>query len=281
MTIGALIFAHNNVGIDYVKLAIFAASRVKKYLNIPVSLVTDNISWVLNTYPDHGFDNIIEVSNEPSTPRSFYDGTLSAKKMEWKNATRSNSYSVSPYDTTLVLDSDYILSSDVLKISFDVDADLQIYHKSFDLADHRNVDCFKRINRQSIPFYWATVFVFRKSYITEAFFDLVTYVKQNWNYFKVLYSIDSGNFRNDFAFSIAIHIMNGKTNGEFVAELPGTMTYCLDRDVLLSIDDDKLKLLVEKKNTLGEYIAVKTQGIDVHVMNKASLGRLIDNGFGI
>mgnify|MGYP000223356618 CR=1 FL=1 len=281
MTTGALIFAHNNASIDYVKLAIFAATRVSAYLGIPVSLVTDNIKWVTDTYPDHGFDQIIEIPLEPSTPRCFHDGTLSSKKMEWKNATRSNVYNITPYDTTLVLDSDYILNSDVLKNAFDIDTDLQIYHKSLDLASHRDTDCFTRINQQSIPFYWATVFVFRKSQIAEAFFDLVTYVKQNWSYFKILYSIDSGNFRNDFAFSIAIHIMNGKTNGEFVAELPGTMTYCLDTDILISIDNDIVKVLVEKENTLGEYLAVKTKGIDVHVMNKASLGRFIDGGYGV
>ena len=35
MTTGALIFAQNNGLVDYVKLAVFAASRIKKYLNIP------------------------------------------------------------------------------------------------------------------------------------------------------------------------------------------------------------------------------------------------------
>lgn len=281
MTTGALIFAHNNVGIDYVKIAIYAASRVKKYLEIPVSLVTDNAEWVKQTYANHGFDSIIEIPMEKSTPRSFYDGTLSSKKMEWKNATRSSAYDVSPYETTLVLDSDYILCSDILKIALDIDADLQIYRDSFDLASHRDTACFKRINNQSIPFYWATVFVFRKNFITKAFFDLVAYVKHNWSYFKILYGIDSGNFRNDFAFSIAIHIMNGKTNGEFAINLPGTMTYGLDRDVLIDITEDKVKMLIEKENYLGEYTVAKTHGIDVHVMNKASLERFIDGGSGV
>lgn len=281
MTTGALIFAHNNIGIDYVKLAVYSAGRVKKYLDIPVSLVTDNKAWVETTYPEHGFDSIIEIPNEASTPRSFHDGSLASKKMEWKNATRSSAFNVTPYETTLVLDSDYIINSSILKTAFEIDADLQIYHNSLDLAPHRKTDCFERINNQSIPFYWATTFVFRKNYVTQSFFDLVAYIKKNWTYFKILYNIDSGNFRNDFAFSIAIHIMNGKTNGEFATALPGTMTFCLDTDILISIDDDKVKLLVEKKDHLGEYIAVKTQGIDVHVMNKASLGRFIDGGCGV
>ena len=38
------------------------------------------------------------------------------------------------------------------------------------------------------------------------------------------------------------------------------------------------RLSLEKEKYLGEYIALKTQGIDVHVMNKYSLLRLIDDG---
>jgi hypothetical protein len=62
MTTGALIFAQNNAQVDYVKLAIFAASRITKFLNIPVSIVTDNTEYLLKNYPNHGFDQILETS---------------------------------------------------------------------------------------------------------------------------------------------------------------------------------------------------------------------------
>jgi hypothetical protein len=97
----------------------------------------------------------------------------------------------------------------------------------------------------------------------------------------MLYNIDSVAFRNDFAFSIAIHIMNGKSNGRFATELPGTMSYILDKDILIDIDNNKMKFLVEKENYFGEYILAKTTGIDVHVMNKFSLSRFIEGGTGV
>ena len=97
----------------------------------------------------------------------------------------------------------------------------------------------------------------------------------------MLYNIDTALYRNDYAFSIAIHIMNGKTNGQFVSELPGKMVYILDRDVIVDHKDNNMQFLVEKQDYLGEYIAVKTTGIDVHVMNKFSLLRLIDGGTGV
>jgi hypothetical protein len=63
---------------------------------------------------------------------------------------------------------------------------------------------------------------------------------------------------------------------DFAAPLPGKMNYILDRDILLNIDNSKLKFLVEKKNYTGEYTPVKTSNLDVHVMNKYSLTRCID-----
>lgn len=115
----------------------------------------------------------------------------------------------------------------------------------------------------------------------EAFFSIVEYIRDNWFYFKALYNISSNTFRNDIAFSIAIHIMNGKTNGEFATELPGSLVYAMDTDFLVSTDDTKMKFLVEKQNYMGEYTLVKTTGLDVHVMNKHSLSRYIDGGSGV
>jgi hypothetical protein len=282
MTTGSIIFAQNNSTVDYVKLAIFSAIKIKQHLSIPVSLVTDIKSWVEDTYPDHPFDKIIEIPNDTTIQKKhFHDGTLSSHKLEWKNQLRSSVYDLTPYDRTLVVDSDYLLNSDILKSALANEYDFQIYRNSFDLAGWRNNDEFKRINQYSIPFYWATVFIFNKNTITENFFNLVAYIKSNWLYFRNLYSIESSIFRNDFAFSIAIHIMNEKTAGNFAVELPGIMTYITDRDFLVTIKDKSIQFLLEKKDHPGEYIASKTQGLDIHVMNKLSLGRFIDGGSGV
>jgi ribulose bisphosphate carboxylase small subunit len=147
-----------------------------------------------------------------------------------------------------------------------------------DLAGWRNTDEFERVNMFSIPFYWATAFIFEKNNTNQAFFDLVAYIKTNWNYYRMLYNIDSMLFRNDYAFSIAIHIMGGEN---FVTELPGTMTYTKDTDLLVDITDNQMQFLLEKKDYIGEYIAAKTQGLDIHVMNKFSLSRYIDGGAGV
>jgi hypothetical protein len=276
MTTGALIFAHNNTAIDYTKLAVFAAKRVKQFLNIPVSIVTDNSTWLEQTYPDHPFEHVIKIVTEPAPQKLFYDGTISSKKLEWKNTSRYRAYDLTPYQRTLVLDSDYILNSDILKTALTRETPFQLYQKSFSLTHWRDTKPYERINQFSIPFYWATVFVFDKDPVIAAFFDLVNYIKSNWIYYRTLYSIDAPAFRNDFAFSIAIHIMNGKINGDFAVELPGAMNYILDKDVLVDMKDTSMQFLLQKEHHLGEYIPAKTKDMDVHVMNKNSLTRIIN-----
>lgn len=274
MTRGVLIFAQNNAEIDYAKISLFAAKRVKEYLGVPVSLVTDSADWLKKSQPDAElvFDQIIEIWTETQQTKKFYDGSLAAKTLTWKNLSRSDCCYLSPYDETLVIDSDFIISSPTLKNIWDNQHDFLIYKDSFDLANWRDDRSFRYLNQHSIPFYWATAFYFKKTTATWAFFDLIKNIKLNWNYYRLLYNIDSTVFRNDFAFSIAIHMMGE----DFATSLPGKMNYILDRDILLEIDNSKLKFLVEKKNYNGEYTAVKTSNLDVHVMNKYSLTRCID-----
>lgn len=281
MKTGAIIFAQNSEKIDYVQLAIFAAARIKQYLDVPVSIVTDSKGWLLSEYPDHPFDTIIDIIDTGVNPRTLRDGALTSMKVNWKNLSRSSVYGLTPYDRTLVIDSDYIINSSILKSALANQHEFQIYKNSFDLAGWRDNSTFTRINQFTIPFYWATTFIFQKCEMTETFFTLVAYIKGNWNYFRNLYYIDSALFRNDYAFSIAIHIMNGSTNGTFETPLPGTMTYVLDTDLLVDIKGDAMQFLVEKQGHVGEYLLAKTTNIDVHVMNKLSLTRVINGGLGV
>jgi hypothetical protein len=275
MTQGVLIFAQNNTEVDYAKISLFAAKRVKEYLNVPVTLVTDSREWLLKSQPlaEKIFDNFIDVYSDTEQTKKFYDGALSSRVLNWKNLSRSDCYDLSPYDETLVIDSDYIISSNNLSKIWNNSQDFLIYNDSFDLAQWRDTRSFRQLNQYSVPFYWATAFYFKKSKENHAFFNIVKHIKNNWSYYKALYNIDSSVFRNDFAFSIAIHMMGGEN---FATPLPGKMNYILDRDLLIDINNEHLKFLVEKNGYVGEYTAAKTTGLDVHVMNKYSLTRCIE-----
>ena len=47
----------------------------------------------------------------------------------------------------------------------------------------------------------------------------------------------------------------------------------------MATNEDEMMFLVEKKDYLGEYTALSTQGQTIHVMNKISLNRIIDKEF--
>ena len=150
-----------------------------------------------------------------------------------------------------------------------------------DLAEWRSDDEFRRIHDRSIKFYWATAFIFKKNSTMESFFNLISYIRSNWDYYRMLYDIDTSLFRNDYAFSIAIHIFNSKIDNDFAVELPGKIIYSRDTDILVDMKESSMKFLIEKQNYQGEYVLAKTNDLDVHVMNKFSLSRFIDGGAGV
>ena len=280
MNKGAFLIARNNGHIDYVKQAVFLAKRINKYLNIPVTIATDSSEYLETAFGNDDFDNVIKLDQTANANmRYFFDGTLSKKTASFKNANRANVYDLSPYDETLLLDTDYIISNSLLKSVFTSTSDLSIYKKSNDVAKVRDETEFDKISDTSIDFYWATVVYFKKTEANKIFFDLIKHIEQEWNHYRRVYQITSGLFRNDFAFSIAIHIMNGFQTGSFAQQLPGSMLYTTDRDVLWKMNDTEMMFLVEKKDYIGEYTALKTTGQTIHIMNKASLNRIIDREF--
>lgn len=273
MSKGVVLFALDNDEINYTKLAEFAAKKVSRFLKVPVSIITD-LSSSQNISDRTLFDQIILVEpNSSYFSKSFRDGNFK-KKMLWKNSHRDTIFELSPYDETLVIDVDFIINSEILNYCWDQPHDFLIFKNSFDLASWRSSKDYSYISQYSIPFYWATVFFFRKTTENRVLFSLVTYIKENWSYYNFLYQLSSPNFRNDFAFSIAIHIMNGMTNGEFAKAFPGKLYYSLDSDILVDQKDRSLLMLMEKNNN---YIPLKISNIDVHVMNKYSLLRTLKN----
>jgi hypothetical protein len=278
MTKGVLIFAQNNPEMDYAKLAVYAAKRVKQYLDVPVSIATDAKQWLIDSQPEAEsiVDKIIDIWYQTDQTKKFNDGSLYSRNVKWNNFIRGDCFDLTPYDETLVIDSDYIISTTNLSKIWNTQADFLIYKDSYDIAQWRDTKSFQYFNQYAIPFYWATVFYFKKNFITESFFVLIKNIRENWSYYRTLYLIDSPLFRNDYAFSIAIHMMNGSIDNFAFESLPGKLYYTLDSDILLDIKDDKFQILLEKEKFHGEYTLSKTSNLDMHIMNKFSLARYID-----
>tara|TARA_Y100000385_G_scaffold177961_1_gene183955 strand:- start:42 stop:866 length:825 start_codon:yes stop_codon:yes gene_type:complete len=274
MTNGVLCFAHNNGKVNYIKQAEFLAKRVKQHLNLPTTLVTSTPQGLGDNTV---FDQVIEIADDNNNVKRYYNGSLHHQRLPFKNNDRVRSYELSPYDTTLVLDTDYIICNDVFNNAFNSTHDFQIYRNGIDLCDWRKHKEFDYINDTGIPFYWATCFCFTKTQETKIFFDLLQHLVSNWKHYDQVYNLGSRNFRNDHVFSIAIHMMNGFTDGNWAKTLPGKMFYTLDRDIVKTIKDNSLTFLLQKENYVGEYILASTKDCNVHVMNKFSLGELIND----
>lgn len=276
MTKGVLLFANNNRSINYVKQAIFLAKRIRKYMDLPTSIVT---STQLTAEQSSCFDKVFthSVDENLATDKRHHDGDLYNKITRFYNYNRADAYDLTPYDQTIVMDTDFIISNDILNNCFLQQKDFLIYKDATHVGIHNGTSEFLRVSDTSVDFYWATVFFFRKTETTKIFFDLIKHITKNYMHYRSMYQFRTTVFRNDFAFSIAIHIMNGYQSGEFAGKMPGTKFYSIDKDVLFDIVDDEIKILVQKTNRLGEYTAVKLKGSNCHVMNKFSLERIIDN----
>lgn len=266
MSKGVLVYAFNNESIDYIKQAEFLAKRIQQYLKLPTSIVTDA------TITSDVFDKVITVDVKDYTAKIYNNGHGS-QSLSFKNTARAESYNLTPYDQTLVMDTDIIVCDDQLAHCFDQQHDLCMYRDAYDLAQTRNYKEFDKISETSVDFYWATCVYFTKTKINKVFFDLVKHISENWKHYRMVYQIVQPTFRNDFAFSIAVHIMNNHTTGNFVHPMPGKLYYTLDKDVLIDIQDTELMFLVDDGN--NKFTPIKTKDMTIHAMNKFSLEELL------
>jgi hypothetical protein len=279
MSKGVLLIANNNSNIDYLLQAISSAKRIKKYTNLPVTLVTETPEILDKEYKTEKnvFDKVITLNPASGYTKKIYrDGERQSTSLDFKNTTRSRIYDLTPYDETLVLDTDVIVSNDIFLKCFEQKHDFLIYKKSFDVCAHRYIKEFDNIVDQGIEFYWATCVFFRKTATNEIFFNLIKHIHENYLHYKNLYYVTSGIFRNDFVFSIAIHIMNGYQKGDFAKSMPGTLYFSSDKDELVYLNDDQLILLLES-TTNKEQSLVSLTKANVHVMNKFSIERILKN----
>jgi len=182
---GVVIFATNTAETDYVGIAEQNARLIKHCMGLPTTIVS---------------------AKDTGSNRRF--STDSGTFVEWKNFGRHEAYAASPYDETIVLDADYLVFDDSLLRLFGSNFDYLLFDKNryVNIPQQPSV-----MGPHSLPYVWATAFAFRKTERARLFFELVGMVKRNYDYYRLLYNIREGNFRNDYAFAIAHYILNGNS----------------------------------------------------------------------
>lgn len=278
MTRGALIFAHNSRDVDYAVCAVVAGGLAGKNLQIPVSLVTDEstVKWMKqSSYYDKAiktFDQIIIVEKPTTTnKRTLHDGA-SANVVPFVNSNRANAWELTPYDETLLLDSDYLIFTDTLNQYWELENDVLISTAMNDIQGDRKGFLDNHVSETGVHLYWATTVMFKKNERSKLFFDLVDNIRKNYNYFADIYRFNSSQFRNDIAFSIAKHILEGFTT-DTRENLPPVLT-AIDKDILHSVCEKTGKLTFMISNAAADkFYLASIKEMDVHIINKQSIVR--------
>lgn len=282
MSNGVLLFANNNEQVDYVKQAVYSAKLIKQHLGCGVAIVSDCADYVKTGFPSYTthIDHIIHVDSnitKDAGQKRFRDGTMAEKTLQWKNTNRYSAYDVTPFDQTIVLDTDVLINNDLYKHCWTQPHDFLIDRQPVDIHPTRQDHTFQRISDKSIDFYWATAFFFRKSPITKLLFDTIQHVIENYDFYRMMYQIIPKKLRNDFVFSIAIHLLNGfKSNPDWPKSMPTRMYMTTDCDILYKKQQDKYFFFLDKETHPGQYTINSIQGVNLHIMNKFSLGRMLD-----
>lgn len=278
MTKGVVLFAQNNDKIDYVKQAIFCAKQIKKHLQLDVTVITDSPDYI-NSFPykDKYIDNVVVIKKTHTTQTKRYnDGFYASRVATWNNFSRTSAYDLSPYDETIVMDTDFIVGNNNLLKCFESTDDFLINKTSSYVNPFFDSSSLLKVSERSIDMFWATVFYFKKTERTEIFFNLIKHIQENYNYYRLIYQIPTKNYRNDFAFAIAIHIMNGFNENNWPKTLPITIHFTSDKDMLIEKQDDTYYTLLLEEY---DYMASKLSNLNIHFVNKDSLNRIADADF--
>lgn len=277
---GIVLFAHNNRQIDYVKIALLSARLATKHLKVPASLITDEstIAWakesnVYRSLTDTFEHIIIDEMDTVENYRVLHDGT-SKDKIPFKNTSRFRIWDLTPYERTLLIDSDFLIFSDILSNYWDVDQDFLISPSIRDINDQDRMMHYDRyISEVGIKLLWATTVMFTKNKNTKMFFNFIEHIYENYNMYAEIYRYDNRLYRNDIAFSLANHVLQGFTNSTQYFLPPVLST--IDKDLLIDVENGKLKFLINQ-TTDNKYIATSADQMDIHVMNKQSIIRNFD-----
>jgi hypothetical protein len=266
MTTGALIFAYNNESIDYVSMAAWSAKNIRRHLGIPVCLVTDTGS-VGNTYDV--FDMVIYTETGESTNTRYFSDV---GNVTWHNLNRADAYNVTPWDQTLVLDADYVVASNQLKVLIDSNEDFMCHRFAYDITGLQTFDDLNYFGAHRMPMWWATVMMFRISERARLIFDSMSMIRDNWTHYRNLYANPRSTYRNDHALSIALNIENGHTLT--TTDIPWSLASLTPEHQLVQLDHDRYRVNFNTPDKKPRWIEI-TQ--DFHAMGKQQLGAIVAN----
>ena len=266
MSRGVLLFAFNNPKFNYYEMAVATARRANHFLGLPVTIVTDESS-VPNDC-DYTFDKTILIDPDKNNIRDYN---------VWINKGRYQAYVLSPYDETILLDTDYMINSDTLLKTFDIYDDF-CCHDTTSFLMHPGVPQ-EVLSAYSFKTMWATVVTFRKTERARQIFECLKMIQDNYDHYANIHSFVGGVYRNDYALTLALRIVNGHTDNKQDI-IPWNLVHIGKNTSVHRNSDEEFNTEFtviydswKRGKIKKEYITLT--GTDFHTMNKANFMELI------
>jgi hypothetical protein len=282
---GFMMFAYNNEQIDYTRLALIAALAIKKYMpEYPVVLVTnqaslDHCSQTAENRPLMlaAWDEIIITNPEyQKNTRQHNDGAYYSFNAQFTNTNKHDIYNISPFEETILIDTDYICGNANLANLFGGQHDVYMYRNAKNLRCEEPYLNERWLHSTGIRMWWSTVVYWRKSEESKHFFNIWAVVKENWEYYRFLYKFPGTLYRTDYAASIAAHLCDGWRDGGFIGTIPGFMRYQDQCDDLIKVCGANRWIMLSNLPEEWKNLVVEIANEDVHMMNKRSIERHYD-----
>lgn len=268
---GILIYAFNNDRIDYFRQAVWCADRAVRYLNLPVTIVTDAASQKGRTVA-----HSVVLTNAESGGKRVFNPSVSDQADTWYNGNRFQSFALSPYDQTVVIDSDYVVCSDQLLSLFDCNLTVTAMKNVYDVTGRDGFASYQTVSgSRALHHYWATVLYFDKSRMSKDFFIMMDMIKKHYTHYSNIYRFPVSPFRNDFAASIALNTIYGHVP-DAIPVMPWSMANVFSDVGIRTNDQETFELTYSVgADKIPKKILIKGQ--DFHFMNKFDLAKLYEN----
>ncbi len=266
MSKGALLFAFNSPKYNYFEMAVATAKRINHFLDLPVTIVTDINSMPIKQL--YKFHNVVLTTGDKTNIREH---------SIWLNKGRYRAYEFSPYDETILLDTDYMINSNVLLKTFDTCIDFCCHDTTSFLMN-------PGVSQEVLSIYsfktlWATVITFKKTQRAKHIFECLEMVQTNYDHYANIHNFISGVFRNDYALTLALRIANGHCD-EAHDVIPWNLTHVGKNTSIYKNSNDEFNSEYtgmfdnwQRGKIRKEYITITDT--DFHCMNKDNFVDLI------
>ncbi len=219
MSKGYIVIAQNSGETDYLRMA-YALALSLKATQSEVSNLTvciDKDTKVPKKYADV-FDKVVQIP--------WQDDAVNSK---WKIDNKWKYYYMTPYDETVILDTDMVFPCDVSHwwntlSEKDIWATTNVKTFRGENAVDNNMYYREYFLKNGLPNIYTAFFYFKKSDLSTEFFKLVEIIFQNWQrfFFKYMPNGKPENLSADVVYALAIQLLGieQETTVDQLTELP-------------------------------------------------------------